>query len=166
MMTATPNLILANGILPTRGSLMLDVIFLTMFVMAGGMAFSIYLVRTKQKYRLHRNIQIGLALFLALVVIGFEVDIRFFTDWKELAAESPYFDSGIVYWSLAIHLCFAIPCPFLWAFVIYRGLKKFPRDLKPGAQSAEHRFWGRIAAGLMLITCVTGCTFYWLAFAA
>jgi uncharacterized membrane protein YozB (DUF420 family) len=145
---------------------MLDIIFLAMFAMVIGVVISVYLVRVKRRFILHRNIQIGLATFLAIVVIGFEIDIRFFTDWKELAAESPYFDSGLVYWALAIHLCFAIPCPIVWAVVIWRALKKFPSDLNPGEHSQEHRFWGRIAATLMLITAVTGSTFYWLAFVA
>ena len=159
-------LFLANGILPTRGSVMLDVIFLSMFVMIIGICVSVYLVKFQRRYLLHRNIQLGLALFLTLVIIAFEIDIRFFTDWKELAAESPYFESGMVYWSLGIHLCFAIPCPFLWAFVIWRALKRFPTPPEPGDHSPQHRFWARIAAILMLITNVTGCTFYWLAFVA
>ncbi len=145
---------------------MLDVIFLTMFAMVVGIAISVYLVRVKRKFVLHRNLQIGLASFLLLVIIGFEVDIRFFTNWKDLAAESPYFDSGAVYRSLGIHLCFAIPCFFVWVYVIWRAIKKFPPNLQPSEHSRGHILWGRIAAILMLLTAVTGCTFYWIAFVA
>ena len=145
---------------------MLDIVFLGMFVIVVAMAVSVFLVRVRRKYLLHRNIQIALASILAVVIVAFEIDVRYVTDWRRLAAASPYFDSGIVYYSLIVHLVFAIPCPFVWAIVIWRAIKKFPAELQPGEHSREHILWGRIAAILFLLTAATGCTFYWLAFIA
>lgn len=110
--------------------------------------------------------QIGLAILLVAALLGFEIDIRLFTDWKELARPSPWFESGAVYKMLGIHLCIAIPTSLLWGFVIWRGLQRFPANPQPNEHSKEHRFWGRVAAALMFVTTTTGCLFYWMAFVA
>lgn len=158
-------LLIANGFLPTRGSLVLDAVFLAMFVICAVMLASIFLVRYQQKYETHRRIQTGLAVFLAIAVAIFEIDVRFITDWRSLAESSQYYADGLVDRALWIHLMFAIPTPFVWAFVVVQALRKFPKQLAPNDHSRSHRFWGRVAVGLMLMTAVTGCIFYWLAFA-
>jgi uncharacterized membrane protein YozB (DUF420 family) len=158
--------ILSNGLLPNRASLMLDLLFIALFVIVLILAVSIYLVRVKKNYLAHKWIQINLAMVLLVALVAFELDIRFFSNWRELAEASPYFQSGLVQRMLAVHLMFAIPTPFLWAWVIWRALRRFPRDPKPGPHSREHRFWGRLAAIFMLLTSVTGWVFYWMAFVA
>jgi uncharacterized membrane protein YozB (DUF420 family) len=97
------------------------------------------------------------------------VDIRFFTDWQRLAAPSPFFEPGTwnpVWYSLIVHLCFAVPTLFLWGYVVIQALWKFPRPVGPSTHSAPHIFWARLAAIGMTMTAVTGWVFYWLAFVA
>ena len=159
-------MLLANGWLPTRGSFMLDVVFVAMFVVVLVLLFSIYLVRIRRQFLRHRNIQVATAVVLVFAIVAFEIDVRFFTDWRDLAQPSPFFESGVVHWALWIHLCFAIPCPFVWAYVIWAAMTKFPKTVHPNEHSQFHRCWGRIAAFLMLMTALTGCTFYYLAFVA
>ena len=157
------------GFLPTRGGLMLDFVFVAMFAILPVMAWSIYLVRYRQAYIVHRTIQMVLAVVLLIAVVAFEVDVRFFTDWQALAEPSPYFERGTwnaVWYSLLIHLAFAIPTPFLWAFVIIQALRKFPHPPRPSSYSATHVFWARFATGGMFLTALTGWIFYWLAFVA
>ena len=154
-----------QGILPTRASLMLDVVFVAMFAVVGILALSVWVVRKTKNYSLHRKIQITSAVALAITVVAFEVDMRFFSDWREQAKFSPYYESGVVDFSLAGHLLFAIPTPFIRAFVIYRANFNF-RNVEPGEHSAWHRKWGRIAAWMMFSTAVTGWVFYMLAFVA
>lgn len=154
-----------QGLLPTRASLMLDVVFVAMFVVVAILAISVWIVRKTKNYSLHRKIQISSAVALAITVVAFEVDMRFFSDWREQAKLSPYYESGVVDFSLAGHLLFAIPTPFIWAFVIYRAVFNF-RNAEPGEHSAWHRKWGRIAAWMMFSTAVTGWIFYVLAFVA
>ena len=158
--------LLTNGFLPNRASLTLDLLFIALFAILLVLAFSIYLVRVKKNYVTHKWIQIGLAIVLVVALVAFEFDLRFVTDWRELAEPSPYFESGLVFKMLALHLMFAIPTPFLWGWVIWRALKRFPAEPKPGQHSREHRFWGRIAAAFMLMTTITGWVFYWIAFVA
>lgn len=158
------------GFLGTRGSLMLDVVLLAMAAVLPLLGLSIYLAR-RGNYVLHKKINLVLGIVLLVAVLAFEVDMRLFTDWEELAKDSPYFDperkwtspAGL---SLIIHLCFAVPTPLLWIYVIVQALRKFPSPPLPGSHSLSHRRTGWLAAAGMLLTAVTGSVFYYLAFVA
>ena len=145
---------------------MLDFVFAAMFGIVIILAVSIYLVRSAQKYELHKWIQIISGVVLLLAVVAFEVDMRMYTDWEELAKPSPFFDGGAVHISLWIHLLFAVPTPFLWIYVIVTGLRKFPSPTTPNEHSASHRFWAWPAVIGMFMTAMTGWIFYYLAFVA
>ena len=159
------------GFLGSRGSLMLDVVFLAMFLVVPVLLFSVYQVKYRRQYQLHKFVQLILGTVLLLAVGAFEVDMRFFTDWKALAAPSPYFDvaqpwTSVVGYSLIVHLSFAIPTLLLWIVVIVQALRHFPSPPQPGVHSAWHRRWGMIATVGMVMTAVTGWIFYYLAFMA
>src|SRR5262245_12010155 len=165
-----------DGFLGTRGSLMLDVVFLTMFVIAPVLATSVYLVKYRRQYTLHKKLQLAMAAVLLVAVLLFVLDIRL-NGWEERAAGipsdsgSPYFDpankwgcpAGI---SLIVHLSFAVPTLVLWIVVVVQALRKFSRPPAPGSHSRWHARWGLLAAGGMVLTAVTGWLFYWLAFVA
>ena len=144
---------------------MLDVVVCAMVAVAAVLAYSVYLVRYRRDFVLHRKIQIALAVILGIAVFAFEIDIRFFTDWRANAEPSPYFANGAVYLALWVHLSFAIPTPFIWGVVIAAAIRYF-KPLEPGEHSGFHRFWGRVAVVWMLLTAITGWIFYWLAFVA
>jgi len=158
-----------NGFLGSRGSLMLDVVFLAMFAVLPVLAVSIYLVK-RGHFELHKKLQLTLGLVLLIAVAAFEVDMRL-NDWEARAVESPYFSldakwtctAGV---ALIIHLFFAVPTAVLWTVVIVQALRKFPRPPQPGQHSASHKFWGWLAAMEMFLTAITGWVFYYLAFIA
>lgn len=155
-----------TGILPFRGSLMLDLVFLAMFLVVALLVVSVVLAK-RGALAWHRNLQLAMAIVLAIAVIAFEVDMRFITkDWRKLAEPSPYYESGVVNLALIIHLCFAIPTPLWWVAVITGALRKFPKPPVPNEYSARHRRMGWIGVGLMVATSVTGWVFYALAFIA
>lgn len=157
------------GFLGTRGSLMLDLVFLAMFAIVPALLLSIYLVRFRQRYQLHKTLQLTLGSVLLLAVAAFEIDMRLFTDWEQRAAPSPYYSAegwSAVWIALVIHLCFAIPTTLLWIYVIVQALRKFPRVPAPGPHSLSHVVWAWLATVGMLMTAVTGWGFYWLAFVA
>jgi putative membrane protein len=158
-----------NGFIPlSRGSFMLDFVFTAMFGILLIQAASIYLVRVRKKYHLHKKIQLASAVVLLLAVAAFEVDVRLSVPrWTAFAEQSAYWDYrgiNLVAIALAIHLCFAIPTPFVWGYVIYHGLRKFPDPPLPNAHSRRHRRWGWIATFGILLTSLTGWVFYALAF--
>lgn len=161
-----------DGFLPLgRGSIMLDVVFVAMFVVVPALAASIYLVKVRGRYELHKKLQLVLASVLLVAVLLFELDMQFITRWETRAEPSPYFSeankwscpAGI---SLIVHLCFAVPTLLLWIYVIVQALRLFSRPPKPGPHSAAHARWGWAASIGMLLTAVTGWVFYWLAFVA
>ena len=157
-----------DGFLGSRASLMFDIVFLAMFAIVPTMFVSIYLVKFVGRYRLHKQIQLTLALILLISVSLFELE-QLMVSWEPRAEPSPLFDTtqpwlcpvGI---SLIVHLVFAVPTPLLWIFVIFQALRKFPSNPVPNDYSAYHRRWARFAAFEMTMTAVTGWVFYVLAF--
>lgn len=159
------NILLASGFLPARGSFTLDAIVCAMTVVLLALGGSVYLVRYRRLYRVHRLIQITLCIVLVVAIAAFEVDVRFFTDWRAAASLSPYYESGWVDRMLIVHLMFAIPTPLVWGFAIVQALRHFP-GARPGPYGQRHRLWGWIAVLMMTATAVTGWIFYGLAFVA
>ena len=148
---------------------MLDLVFTAMFAVVPVMLASIYLAKYKQRFQLHKQIQVALGIVLLVAVAAFEIDMRM-NGWHHLAEPSPYWQDGSwndwVDYGLAVHLFFAIPTPFLWGYVIVQAMRKFPNPPQPNEYSRAHRFWARIAAIEMTLTAFTGVVFYWLAFVA
>lgn len=156
------------GFLGTRASIMLDVVFVAMFLVLPVLAVSIGCVR-KGNYRMHKRLQLALGAVLLLAVVAFELDMRFSTDWRALAAASPYYQRegwSPVWVSLCVHLSFAIPAAVLWTYVIVQAVRKFSRPPAPGAHSVSHKFWGWLAVISITMTAITGWIFYYLAFVA
>jgi putative membrane protein len=159
-----------DGFLPGRGSLMLDVVFVAMLVIVPVLAASVYLVRYRRHYALHKKLQLAMAGVLLVTVALFEIDIRLH-DWTRRAVESPYFNPARE-WScpagvaLIVHLSFAVPTLLLWVVVVVQALRNFARPPAPGPHSRWHACWGMAAAVGMALTAATGWVFYWLAFVA
>lgn len=157
-----------DGFIPgSRGSIMLDIVFLAMFLVMPVMAVSLYLVKYKKKFALHKTIQIVLGVVLLIAVVLFEVDMRFWSGWQERAADSPHFEADTwctVWYALCIHLFFAIPTALLWIYVIVSAVRKYPNPPTPNEYSPKHIFWARLAAIEMFMTALTGWIFYTLAF--
>jgi hypothetical protein len=159
-----------DGFLGSRGSLMLDVVFLAMFVVVPVLMARIYFVKYGRRYDLHKKLQLVMASVLLVAVLLFELDIRF-NGWVQRAAPSPYFDPGNKWGcpagiSLIVHLSFAVPTLVLWVVVVTRALRNFSRPPQPGPHSQWHARWGWLAAVGMVMTGVTGWLFYWMAFVA
>jgi uncharacterized membrane protein YozB (DUF420 family) len=169
---AWPSSLANDGFLPFgRGSLMLDVVFVAMFVIVPLLGLSLWLVKSRRNYQLHKTLQLAMASVLLVAVLLFEIDMQFFTQWEDRAAESPYFDAANKWSCLAgrallVHLAFAVPTLFLWIAVVVQALRKFSRPPAPGPHSQWHARWATLAATGMFLTAVTGWIFYWLAFVA
>jgi len=149
---------------------MLDVVFLAMFVVVPLLTASVFLVKARGRYQLHKTLQLVMASVLLTAVLLFELDMRV-NGWEQRAEPSPYFD-GTNKWtcpagiSLIVHLSFAVPTLLLWIYVVVQALRNFSRPPGPGPHSRAHARTGWLAAGGMAMTAVTGWIFYWLAFVA
>jgi hypothetical protein len=167
-----------DGFLPySRASIMLDVVFLAMFVVVPVLAASIYLVKYRRRYALHKSIQLTLGVTLLVAVALFELDMQFVSGWLDRAEASPYFDvrreagdslagSGPGFYTLYVHLGIAVTTAVLWVVVIAQALRKFGRPPAPGPHSRWHARLGTAAAIGMFLTALTGWIFYWQAFVA
>ncbi len=154
-----------NGFLPFRGTFMIDLVFVAMFLAVPVLAWSIYQVRYRRRYTLHKWTNITLGVILLVAVVAFEIDIRFVSGWTERARPSPYFATW-VYPALYTHLVFSISTGPLWIFTIVQALRFMPNPPGPCAYSGRHKFWAWLAAADLTLTAITGWIFYWLAFAA
>jgi putative membrane protein len=157
-----------DGFLGSRASLMLDVVFLAMFAVLPVLGWSIYQVKYRRRYLLHKRVQLTLGAVLLVTVALFETDMRI-NGWRDRAEPSPFFNTDGINWvdaALAVHLCFAVTTALAWITVISRALANFPSPPAPGPHSPWHRRWATIAAIDMCLTALTGWVFYWLAFVA
>jgi len=152
-----------HGFLPTRGSVMLDAVAVAMMAITVGLGISVWLVKSK-RFTWHKRFQVVMTSLLLLVIVAFEIDMQVFTNWRELAEPSRFYESGAVHASLTTHLLFAIPTPFVWTFVLVQALRRFPQPPHPSEYSNSHKLWAWIAVGMMLMTSITGWIFYVLAF--
>ncbi len=154
-----------QGFIPgSRGSFMLDFVSLAMVAILPTLTYSIYLVRVKKAYAIHRRVQLAIGAVLAVAVLLFELELRL-SGWRHLATPSPYYDT-ILFPFLAVHLLFAISTSLLWIITIYTAIKYIPDPPGPCAYSRQHKRLGWAAAIGMYCTSITGWTFYWLAFVA
>ena len=153
-----------DGFLGTRASLILDVLFLTMFVVVVVLGWSVFQVKYRRRCQLHKWVQIVLGVVLFVAVMIFEIDIRTHGWESRAAGQIGGEPSPNVYTALYIHLVFAVTTVLLWPIVIVRALRNFPNPPAPAPHSAWHIRWARVAAIDMVLTSVTGWMFYWLAF--
>jgi putative membrane protein len=160
-----------DGFLPgSRATIMLDVVFVALFAVLPVMGWSIWLIKARRNYRLHKKVQLALGIVLLIAVAAFEIDMQFISGWRPRAIPSPHYGDGTpAFWvmkSLLVHLFFAVPTAVLWVYVIVAGLRNIPNPPRPCAYSKTHKFWGWAAAIEMTMTAITGWVFYCLAFVA
>ena len=153
-----------DGFLGTRAPLILDVLCLVMLGVVIVLAWSVYQVKYRRRYRLHKRTQIALGAILLVVVVSFEIDIRLH-GWEErsagqLGAQAP----SAAVTALYVHLVFAVTSVILWPITIFLALRNFPDPPVPGPHSRIHVPLARIAAADMVLTAITGWIFYYVAF--
>jgi putative membrane protein len=164
---------MSNGFLGNDASFMLDVVVCALVAVVPTLLFSIYLVKFKRNYLLHRNLQVTLGVVLLFTVGAFEIDLQIVHDgWENIVerargpewlATPAFTQARNVLW---IHLVFAITTPLMWALTITLALKRFPSPPTPGDHSRLHKKLGWISTIDITLTSVTGLLFYYLAFIA
>jgi hypothetical protein len=140
------------------------VLCLAMLGVVAVLAGSVYQVKFRRRYQLHKWTQITLGAVLLVVVVLFEVDIRLHGWELRAAGEVGGRPADIVWYALYVHLVFAVSSIILWPITIFLALRNFPDPPKPGPHSRIHVPLARLAALDMVMTAVTGWLFYWVAF--
>lgn len=162
---------MTNGFLGYDSSLMLDVVVCALVLVVPALLFSLYTVKFKKNYLLHRNLQMTLGIVLLLAVAAFEVDLQFVHGGWENVVNKPGKDPRLtgeamdaarnVLW---VHLIFAISTPLLWATTLTLAWRRFSNPPIPGEHSRLHKLLGWLSTVDITLTSITGLAFYYVAF--
>lgn len=160
---------MADGFLGYRASFMLDVVVCALILVVPALLYSLYLVKVRHEYLLHRNMQLTLGAVLLIAVAAFEIDLQIVHGgWENVVAKrrTPLSAEGLdfVRKLLRIHLVFAISTPFLWASTIVLALRRFGSPPVPGEHSKLHKTLAWLSTVDLTLTSVTGLIFYYFAF--
>ena len=161
-----------NGFLGYDSSLMLDVVVCALVLIVPALLWSLYLVKFRKQFLLHRNIQVTLGIVLLIAVSAFEVDLQLVHGgWENVVnkpGKEPQRLTGDALETartiLYVHLVFAISTPFLWATTLVLAWRRFPNPPQPGPHSRLHKMLGWASAIDISMTAVTGLIFYYYAF--
>jgi hypothetical protein len=161
---------MSNGFLGFDASFMLDVVVCALVLVVPVLAYSIYSVKIRRSFLLHRNLQLALAIVLLLAVAAFEVDMRLHGGWTNIVNKDPAQprlsgdELAFVRNVLSVHLFFAVTTPLLWVTTIVLALRRFPKPPQPGDHSRLHKKLGWLSTLDITLTSITGLLFYYLAF--
>jgi putative membrane protein len=153
------------GFIPfSRGSFMLDLVAVAMFAILPAVAIGVNLVKRHRNYGAHKKVMLGISIILGIAVILFEIEMRMI-GWRELAEPSPYYNT-ILPTVLGVHLFCSISTTLLLSTTVWFACRKFPSPPRPNPHSILHKKLGKLSATGLLLTSVTGWTFYYIAFIA
>ena len=153
-----------DGFLGTPASFMLDVVVCSLALVVPTLLFSLYTVKIRKNYLLHKWIQIVLVVVLLIVVLLFEIDMRMQGGFWELAKDSVYVDTTLMKVVLYVHLVFSISTTFLLPTTAILAVKKMPNPPRPCGYSRTPKLLGWITVVDIVATAVTGLLVYYLGF--
>ena len=164
---------LKNGFLGYNASFMLDFVVTALIAIVPVLLYSLYAVKIRRQYILHRNLQILLGATLLVAVVLFEVDMQLLHGgWRNIVNKDPAAPRLVgpafefVQRVLRLHLIFAISTPLLWGTTLILALKNFSTPPVPGRHSRLHKTLGWLSVIDIVGTSITGLWFYYVAFVA
>ncbi len=159
-----------HGFLGNDSSFMLDFVVCALVLVVPILLYSIWLVKIKRNFALHRLLQIALGGILLVAVVAFEIDMRMHGGWENIVNKNPQTPRlnaeqiAQVRQVLYIHLIFAVSTPFLWATTLWLAIKRFPKPIQPAEHSSQHKMLGWLSTIDLSLTSITGLIFYYFAF--
>ncbi len=159
---------MSDGFLGYKASLMLDVVVCALVVVVPTLLFSLYAVKIRRNYALHKTLQLTLGVILLVAVGLFEVDLRLHGGVKGILAKRsrPLSADELAsfYRLLYVHLVFAVSTVALWSVTLGLALKRMPAPPAPCAHSRWHKPLGWISAADIALTSATGLMVYYYGF--
>ncbi|MCH9654349.1 MAG: DUF420 domain-containing protein [Planctomycetes bacterium] len=159
------------GFLGYRSTFMLDFVVSALVLIVPLLLFSLYSVKLKRNFSLHKKLQIVLGAVLLVAVTAFEIDVQIMHGgWQNivnqreipLTPEQFNFARNVLY----VHLVFAVSTPLFWATTLFLALKRIPNPPAPCAHSKLHQKLGWISTIDITLTSLTGLYWYYVAFVA
>ncbi|HLJ11480.1 MAG TPA: DUF420 domain-containing protein [Planctomycetaceae bacterium] len=159
---------MTNGFLGYNASLMLDVVVCALVIVVPALFVSLYAVKVRRNYRLHKTMQIMLGLVLLTAVGLFEVDMRMQGGIDGILAKRSRLltadELASFYRLLYVHLFFAVSTVCLWTVTLTLALRRMPSPPAPCAHSRLHKPLGWLSAADITLTSVTGLLVYYYGF--
>ena len=159
---------MSNGFLGYNATLMLDVVACALVVVVPTLLFSLFAVKIRHNYRLHKALQISLGIVLLVIVGLFEIDMRIHGGIDGILAKRSRLLTPVERDSfntlLYVHLFFAISTVVLWATTLTLALKQIPNPPVPCDHSRLHKRLGWMSAVDITLTSVTGLMVYYYGF--
>lgn len=159
---------MSDGFLGYPTSLMLDVVVCALLLVVPLLLFSLYLVKVKKNYLLHRNLQLLLGVTLLVAVGAFEIDMRLQGGIEQILKKRP---SPLTpqqhawFWNVMyVHLFFSITTVPLWATTLTLAWKRFPSPPYPSEHSSLHKPLAWFSTLDITMTAVTGLAVYYYGF--
>ena len=160
---------MSDGFLGYKASFMLDVVVCALLVVVPVLLFSLFAVKVRRNYLLHRRLQVALGIILLVAVGAFEIDIRLQGGIAGILAkrsvpltaeQSRFFYALLKY----VHLPAAISTVLLWTVTLTLALRRIPWPPAPCAHSSLHKRLGWLASADITLTAVTGLMVYYYGF--
>lgn len=159
---------MSDGFLGYPTTLMLDFVVCALVLIVPLLLFSLYVVKVKKNYQLHRNLQLLLGGTLLVAVAAFEIDMRLQGSIVEILkkrATPLSAEQESLFWNvLYVHLFFAITTVPLWATTLTLAWKRFPSPPAPSDHSKLHKPLAWLSTIDITLTSVTGLAVYYLGF--
>ncbi len=159
---------MSDGFLGYKTSLMLDVVVCALAIVVPTLLFSLFAVKARRNYRLHKALQITLGIVLLAAVGLFEVDMRLHGGIDGILAKRSRLltpDERASFNALLyVHLFFAVSTVILWATTLILALKRMPHPPVPCEHSRLHKRLGWLSAADITLTSVTGLLVYYYGF--
>jgi putative membrane protein len=159
---------MTDGFLGYRTSLMLDIVVCALAVVVPSLLASLYSVKIRRNYALHKFLQITLGVILLMTVGLFEIDMRLHGGIVGILAKRsrPLSPAELTsfYRLLYVHLFFAISTVFLWSTTLSLALRRIPTPPGPNSHSRLHKRLGWLSVTDITMTSVTGMLVYYFGF--
>ena len=151
------------GIFGTRADLIVDLVLISMWILPFLFIFSFRLAK-KKAYETHRNIQIASLILVTIMVVLFEINIRFYALTESIDKDLYYgFEVFNVNILLITHIFIAVATFLCWVYLVIKSLKSFPNKL-PGSYSMTHKQLGILIFLGICFTTLSGTFIYKLLF--
>ena len=157
-----------DGFLGYRASLMLDLVVCALVVVVPTLLASVYAVKIRRNYSLHKFLQLTLGAVLLATVGLFEIDMRLHGGIAGILAKrsrplSPA-EAASFYRLLYVHLFFAMTTVGLWGATLTLAIRRIPTPPGPCSHSRLHKRLGWFSAVDITLTSVTGLLVYYFGF--
>ncbi len=159
---------MADGFLGYKASLMLDVVVCALIVVVPTLVYSLYAIKVRRNFQLHKALQITLGVVLLTAVGLFEIDMRLQGGIETILAKRSRplsaAENASFYKLLYVHLFFAVSTVFLWGLTLALALRRIPNPPAPCEHSRWHKRLGWISALDITLTSATGLLVYYYGF--